>query len=116
MWAYQPHFRLDFETRMNGVLRELGVPDAGAECLLVGARIPGCQNPNGVCVEPDDGKSTAAAQQSGTGKCKYFPPPGGPGRRGSSRPERYVGHVGTSPVRRADRPSSPPTRTGRKSN
>ncbi len=26
-----------------------------------------------------------------------------PGRRGSSRPERYVGHVGTSPVRRADR-------------
>ena len=40
MWAYQPHFRLDFETRMNGVLRELGVPDAGAECFLVGARIP----------------------------------------------------------------------------
>ncbi len=56
MWAYQPHFRLDFETRANDVLRKLGVPDAGAECLLVGARIPGRENPNAVCVEPEDGK------------------------------------------------------------
>ena len=56
MWAYQPHFRLRFETRVNDVLTELGVPDAGAECLLVGARIPGRKNPNGVCIEPEDGK------------------------------------------------------------
>ena len=41
---------------MNDVLTELGVPDAGAECLLVGARIPGRKNPNGVCIEPEDGK------------------------------------------------------------
>ena len=32
------------------------MPDAGAECLLVGARIPGRKNPNGVCIEPEDGK------------------------------------------------------------
>lgn len=56
MWPYQPHFRLRLEMRMNGVLKELGVPDACAECLLVGARIPGRENPNGVCVEPEDGK------------------------------------------------------------
>lgn len=56
MWAYQPHFRLDCESRVNDVLSKLGVPDAGAECLLVGARIPGRENPNGVCVEPEHGK------------------------------------------------------------
>ena len=56
MWAYQPYFRIGFEARMNGVLKELGASSAGAECFLVGARIPGRQNPNGVCVEPEDGK------------------------------------------------------------
>ena len=56
MWAYQPHFRLSFQTRVNDVLKELGVPDAGAGCLLVGARIPGRGNPNGVCIEPEDGR------------------------------------------------------------
>ena len=56
MWAYQPHFRLRVESCMNGVMEELGVPEAAAECVLVGARIPGRRNPHGVCVEPEDGK------------------------------------------------------------
>ena len=56
MWPYQPHFRLRLEMRMNSVLKELRVPDPGAECLLVGAKIPGRENPNDVCVEPEDGK------------------------------------------------------------
>lgn len=41
---------------MNDVLTSLGVTDSGAECLLVGARIPERQNLNAVCVEPEDGK------------------------------------------------------------
>ena len=41
---------------MNAVMQELGVPGAGAECLLVGARLPGYENPNEVCVEPEEGK------------------------------------------------------------
>ena len=41
---------------MNTTLKELGVPDAGGECLLVGALIPGRRNTNDVCVEPEDGK------------------------------------------------------------
>ena len=41
---------------MNAVMEELGVSKAGAECLLVGARIPSHQNPNDVCVEPEEGK------------------------------------------------------------
>lgn len=56
MWGYQPHFRRSFEYSMNEVMKELGVPEAGAECLLIGAKIPDRQNPNGVCVEPEDGK------------------------------------------------------------
>ena len=56
MWGYQRYFRLSFEYSMNEVMKELGVPGAGAECLLVGAKILGHQNPNGVCVEPEDGK------------------------------------------------------------
>ena len=58
MWGYQPHFRAQCEFRMNNVMSELGVSQAGSECLLVGARIPEKQNPNGVCVEPEDGKWT----------------------------------------------------------
>ena len=56
MWGYQPHFRRSFEYSMNEVMEELGVSEAGAECLLVGARRPCRQNPSGVCVEPEDGK------------------------------------------------------------
>ena len=56
MWGYQPHFRVDVEISMNAVMKELGVPEAGAECLLVGARIPCHENPNEVCVEPEEGK------------------------------------------------------------
>ena len=41
---------------MNNVMKELGIPKTGAECLLVGAKIPGRQNRNSVCVEPEDGK------------------------------------------------------------
>lgn len=56
MWGYQPHFRLKFEHLANDVLGELGVREARAECLLVGARIPDRPNRNDVCVEPEDGK------------------------------------------------------------
>ena len=56
MWGYQPDFRLDFEGLMNGVLEALGVPESGIDCLLIGAKIPGRSNPNGVCIEPEDDK------------------------------------------------------------
>ena len=56
MWSYQTHFRHRFEHLANKVIEELGEPAAGAECLLVGARIPDRPNPNDVCVEPEDGK------------------------------------------------------------
>ena len=56
MWGYQPHYRSQLEYCMNRVMKELGVSEPGAECLLVGARILGKQNPNAVCVEPEDGK------------------------------------------------------------
>ena len=56
MWGYQSHFRRSLERNMNKVMEELGVSEAGAECFLVGAKIPGRQNPNGVCIEPEDGK------------------------------------------------------------
>ena len=56
MWGYQPHFRVDVEISMNAVMKALGVPEARAECLLVGARIPCHENPNEVCVEPEDNK------------------------------------------------------------
>ena len=41
---------------MNAVMQELEVPGAGAECLLVGARLPGYGKPYEVCVEPEEGK------------------------------------------------------------
>ena len=56
MWGYQTHFRWNVEYCMNSVMEELGVLDAGAECLLVGARAPDSQNINEVCVEPEVGK------------------------------------------------------------
>ena len=56
MWGYQLHFRLLFEHLMNDVMSALGAQESGVECLLVGARIPGRQNRNSVCLEPEDGK------------------------------------------------------------
>ena len=56
MWSYQPHFRVQFQILMNRVLEALGIPESRAECLLVGAKIPSQPNPNGVCIEPEDGK------------------------------------------------------------
>lgn len=56
MWGYQEHFRILFKGLMDNVMKELGIPESGVECLLVGAKIPGCQNLNDVCVEPEDGK------------------------------------------------------------
>ena len=56
MWGYQPHFRSQFEHQANRVMEELRVSSAAVECLIVGARRPGHDNPNDVCVEPEDGK------------------------------------------------------------
>ena len=56
MWGYQEHFRSLFKGLMDNVMKELGIPKPGVECLLVGAKIPDCQNLNDVCVEPEDGK------------------------------------------------------------
>ena len=56
LWGYQEHFRILFKVLMDNVMKELGIPESGVECLLVGAKIPGCQNLNDVCVEPKDGK------------------------------------------------------------
>ena len=56
MWAYQPNFRIHFESLMDSALGALGIPESGAECLLIGVKIPGRSNPNGVCVEPEEGK------------------------------------------------------------
>lgn len=56
MWGYQEFFRRSFEDSMNEAMKELGVPNAGAKCFLVGAKIPGRENPNGVCIESEDGK------------------------------------------------------------
>ena len=49
MWGYQPHFRVYVEISMNAVMKALGVPEARAECLLVGARIP-CRQKSERCV------------------------------------------------------------------
>lgn len=56
MWGYQHILRYEVESRTNNVLKELGVVAGGVECLLVGARRPGSNNANGVCVEPEAGK------------------------------------------------------------
>ena len=56
MWGYQPHFRIQLEDQANRTMEELGVPNAGVECLLVGAKQPGRDNRNDVCIEPEDGK------------------------------------------------------------
>ena len=56
MWGYQPHFRIQLELQASRLMEELGVPEAGVECLLVGAKRPDRHNRNEVCVEPEDGK------------------------------------------------------------
>ena len=56
MWGYQPHFRCQLERQAIRLMEELGVPEAGVECLLVGAKRPDRDNRNEVCVEPEDGK------------------------------------------------------------
>jgi len=56
MWGYQQHFRHQVELLMRQVLEKLGVLTPRVECLLVGARRPDMNNPNPVCVEPEDGK------------------------------------------------------------
>ena len=55
MWPYQSHFRSQFERLTNDAIGGLGVQNPGIECLLVGARVPGRQNRNAVCVDPEDG-------------------------------------------------------------
>lgn len=56
MWGYQQHFRICCKHSMNDVLKALGILDTEFECLLVGAKIPDRDNPNEVCIEPEDGK------------------------------------------------------------
>jgi hypothetical protein len=55
MWGYQPHFRINLQTRTEQVFKELGI-QLKPDVLLVGARKPEQKNDNPVCVEPEDGK------------------------------------------------------------
>ncbi|WP_186130504.1 hypothetical protein [Burkholderia gladioli] len=55
MWGYQASYRVHIQILARNVLNKLGAP-ADAEVLLVGARRPGSENANQVCVEPEDGK------------------------------------------------------------
>ena len=55
MWGYQPHYRILLEVRAKEILKLVGA-DAEPKVLLVGARIPKNNNPNPVCVEPEDGE------------------------------------------------------------
>ncbi len=55
MWGYQDSYRISLQGLARGVLSKLGVVD-DAYVLLVGARAPGSNNPNPVCVEPEDGQ------------------------------------------------------------
>lgn len=55
MWGYQASYRVHIQVLARNVLKKLGAP-ADAEALLVGARRPGSENANQVCVEPEDGK------------------------------------------------------------
>lgn len=57
MWGYQPHYRSAVQYLARSVLKELGAgADVDAWVLVVGARRPGSNNPNVVCVEPEDGR------------------------------------------------------------
>jgi hypothetical protein len=55
MWAYQAHFRVDFEYLMNSVMKVLGVDGSEAKCLLVGVKTPNARVAHDICVEPEDG-------------------------------------------------------------
>ncbi|WP_047128796.1 hypothetical protein [Xanthomonas arboricola] len=55
MWGYQASYRVHIQILARNVLKKLGAP-ADAEVLLVGARRPGSENANPICVEPEDGK------------------------------------------------------------
>jgi len=55
MWGYQDSYRINLQGLARDVLSKLGVVD-DAYVLLVGARAPGSNNPNPVCVEPEDGQ------------------------------------------------------------
>lgn len=55
MWGYQPHYRILLESRAKEILKLVGA-DTEPKALLVGARIPNSNNPNPVCVEPEDGE------------------------------------------------------------
>lgn len=55
MWGYQSHYRTALEHRAKDTFKELGVY-VEPKVLLVGARIPGRENLNSVCVEPEDGE------------------------------------------------------------
>ena len=56
MWKYQQYFRVIVERRAESVLENLFIAKPKAKCLLVGVKIPNHNNPNDVCVEPEDGK------------------------------------------------------------
>lgn len=56
MWGYQSHYRITVQYLARSVLKELGAGvDVDACVVLVGARRPRSNNPNPVCVEPEDG-------------------------------------------------------------
>lgn len=55
MWGYQPHYRIFLESRTKDVFKQLGI-EADPKVLLVGALAPQKNNPNPVCVEPEDGE------------------------------------------------------------
>lgn len=55
MWGYQPHYRILLEVCAKEILKLIGA-NAELKVLLVGARIPKSNNPNPVCVEPEDGE------------------------------------------------------------
>jgi len=55
MWGYQPHFRALLESRSKDVFAQIGAGLA-PKVLLVGTRAPNNENPNPVCIEPEDGE------------------------------------------------------------
>jgi hypothetical protein len=59
MWGYQGHFRHSVQYVARAVLKNLGA-SVDVTALLVGARRPGHQNRNDVCVEPEDGQWSVA--------------------------------------------------------
>ena len=55
MWGYQRHFRVCLECLGKKVFETIGI-DLQPVVLLVGARKPGSNDRNSVCVEPEDGE------------------------------------------------------------